>query len=48
MIDLIFDLYQQRRINEVEATAQASSRKSTDFQARGSRTGRFRGASRPD
>jgi hypothetical protein len=34
MIDLIFDLYQQRRINDVEQTAQESSRKATDFQAR--------------
>jgi len=34
MIDLIFDLYQQRRINDVEATAEATSRKATDFQAR--------------
>ena len=34
MIDLIFDLYQQRRINDVETTAQESSRKATDFQVR--------------
>jgi hypothetical protein len=34
MIDLLFDLYQQRRINEVEDTAQESSRKATDFQER--------------
>ena len=34
MIDLLFDLYQQRRINEVEQTAQASGRKATDVQER--------------
>src|SRR5919107_2122633 len=34
MIDLIFDLYQQRRINDVEVTAEESSRKATDFQGR--------------
>ena len=34
MFDLLFDLYQQRRINEVEGTAQESGRKATDFQER--------------
>lgn len=34
MFDLLFDLYQQRRINDVEETAQASGRKATDFQER--------------
>ncbi len=34
MIDILFDLYQQGRINDVENTAQESSRKATDFQAR--------------
>jgi len=34
MLDLLFDLYQQRRIDEVEDTAQDSSRKATDFQGR--------------
>ena len=34
MIDLLFDLYQQRRINDVEDTAHESSRKATDFQER--------------
>lgn len=34
MIDILFDLYQQGRINDVENTAQESSRKATDFQGR--------------
>ena len=34
MLDLLFDLYQQRRINEVETSAQESGRKATDFQER--------------
>lgn len=34
MFDILFDLYQQRRINEVEQTAQDSGRKATDFQER--------------
>ena len=34
MFDLLFDLYQQRRINEVEETAQDSGRKASDFQER--------------
>jgi rRNA maturation endonuclease Nob1 len=34
MIDLLFDLYQQKRINDVEDTAQESGRKATDFQER--------------
>ena len=34
MLDLLFDLYQQRRINDVEDTAQESGRKATDFQER--------------
>ena len=34
MLDILFDLYQQRRINEVESTAQESGRKATDFQER--------------
>lgn len=34
MFDIFFDLYQQRRINEVEQTAQDSGRKATDFQER--------------
>ena len=34
MIDILFDLYQQGRINDVENTAQESSRKATDFQSR--------------
>src|SRR4051794_32572067 len=34
MIELIFDLYQQRRINDLEDTTQDSSRKATDVQGR--------------
>ena len=34
MLDLLFDLYQQRRINDVEDTAQESGRKATNFQER--------------
>ena len=34
MFDILFDIYQQGRINDVENTAQESSRKATDFQAR--------------
>src|SRR5919107_1169435 len=34
MLDLLFDLYQQGRINDVAQTAQESSRKATDFQSR--------------
>jgi hypothetical protein len=34
MIDILFDLYQQGRINDVENTAEESSRKATDFQGR--------------
>jgi hypothetical protein len=34
MFDILFDLYQQRRINDVEQAAQDSGRKATDFQER--------------
>ena len=34
MIDLLWDLYQERRIGEVQESANLASRKATDFQER--------------